>query len=279
MVRREPRRHRTEETLDRFLAECGELLNTAEQLPAGSRQRVEEKVKLLIRRFGNYLSVIDPVRQPSFVFDASNPDIIGRFIALALVVQPKTPLENLERFYGSGIYAIYYDGDFPIYRPIRGTETPIYVGKADPKLDHATTPKEQGERLSVRLRDHRRSINNAKNLQIAAFHYRSLVVQSGWQQAAEHHLIAQFKPIWNSETNICYGFGKHGDDPETRRNLRSPWDTIHPGRNWAHRDPDMTDAVALNELEMRISRHLRNTLIFRSSGDIVEAFLEGLRQH
>lgn len=32
---------------------------------------------------------------------------------------------------------------------------------------------------------------------------------------------------------VCYGFGKHGDSAGTRKNERSPWDTIHPGRPWA----------------------------------------------
>lgn len=42
---------------------------------------------------------------------------------------------DLSPFKGAGIYAIYYEGDFPPYAPIsRKTETeiPIYVGKAVP---------------------------------------------------------------------------------------------------------------------------------------------------
>lgn len=32
---------------------------------------------------------------------------------------------------------------------------------------------------------------------------------------------------------VCFGIGKHGDNPTTRANKRSPWDTMHPGREWA----------------------------------------------
>ena len=48
-----------------------------------------------------------------------------------------------------------------------------------------------------------------------------------------NYLIDRFKPIWNNETKVCFGFGKHGDNAATRRNTVSPWDTLHPGRPWA----------------------------------------------
>ncbi len=56
-------------------------------------------------------------------------------------------------------------------------------------------------------------------------------------------LIDLFEPIWKSEVDICYGFGKDGDDPETRANQRSPWGTLHPGCDWAYRDPKMKDST------------------------------------
>ena len=133
----------------------------------------------------------------------------------------------MERFYGSGVYAIYYNGKFPAYAGITKREHPIYVGKADPADPAAKTAMEQGDRLSNRLNDHRKNIAKAKR-------------HCGWRisngrlscrldgRPAEDYLIHLFKPIWNSEVGICYGFGKHGDDPGTRANLRSPWDTVHP---------------------------------------------------
>ena len=161
---------------------------------------------------------------------------------ITMIAQPRKPLANDERFYGSGVYAIYYNGAFPAYKAISKKEHPIYVGKADPADAGSKTAVEQGDRLSNRLNDHRKNIGKAATLQLEDFEYRALVVQTGWQTAAEDYLIHLFKPIWNNEVKICYGFGKHGDDPGTRANLRSPWDTLHPGRVWAHRDPNMKDA-------------------------------------
>ncbi len=75
----------------------------------------------------------------------------------------------------------------------------------------AKTAFEQGERLSNRLSDHRRNIiKAATTLRLEDIEYRALVVQSGWQDAAERYLIDLFKPIWNKEVGILYGFGKHG---------------------------------------------------------------------
>ncbi|MGZ9272948.1 MAG: hypothetical protein ACXW6T_27820 [Candidatus Binatia bacterium] len=48
------------------------------------------------------------------------------------------------------MYALYYDGDSAAYSPVQGTETPIYVGKADPATDTAKTSIEQGQRLFLR---------------------------------------------------------------------------------------------------------------------------------
>ncbi|NEK66135.1 MAG: Eco29kI family restriction endonuclease, partial [Xanthomonas perforans] len=60
-------------------------------------------------------------------------------MALALVAQDRVPLARIARTYGSGVYAIYYHGDHPAYAAVSGTETPIYVGKADPKSADART--------------------------------------------------------------------------------------------------------------------------------------------
>jgi hypothetical protein len=107
---------------------------------------------------------------------------------------------------------------------------------SDPRDPASKTAMEQGDRLSNRLNDHRKNIAKATStLKLEDFEYRALVVQTGWQTSAEDYLIHLFKPIWNSEVGICHGFGKHGDDPGTRANLRSPWDTLHHRRDWAPR--------------------------------------------
>jgi len=180
------------------------------------------------------LTTLDFTRQPPHILDPSDPDVIGKLIAETLLVQPRHRLFDLEKFYGSGVYAIYYTGSFSAYRLISRTERPIYVGKADPAIPNAISPSQQGTRLWRRLQDHRKTISLATStLDVADFDCRFLVVKSAWQSTAETYLIDRFKPVWNSEVGICYGFGKHGDAATTRSNTRSPWDTIHPGRKWA----------------------------------------------
>lgn len=146
---------------------------------------------------------IDPVRMPDSFFDPTEPRLIGHFVALALIAQERQALKDLTKFYGAGVYAIYYTGDADLYAPISRTETPIYVGKADPNAN-AKTLIEQGTKLADRLNEHRKSIGKASTtLDIADFECRALAVQSGYQAAAESHLIRLFKPIWNNETRFC----------------------------------------------------------------------------
>lgn len=183
------------------------------------------------RSIAEFARRLDPIAQPDAVFDPADPNQMGRLIANTLLERERFALDSLCQFYGSGVYALYYDGDFQAYQPLRGTETPIYVGKVDPAVPMAATPVEQETRLWDRLRDHARSIRRVNNLSLDAFSCRYLVVVSAWQVTAETHLISRFRPVWNDP--ICIGFGKHGDKVETRANTRSPWDELHPGRPWA----------------------------------------------
>jgi hypothetical protein len=175
-------------------------------LPKPLRRKIDGEMRNLISELGDLVHKLDPIRQPRSVFDPSNPKVIGRFIALALVAQQRIPLKDVESFYGSGVYAIYYRGEFDLYSPISCTETPIYVGKAGPAERSARTPIEQADRLSRRLSDHKSNIAKAQStLKITDFEYRALVVQSGWETAAEDYLIHLFRPVWNNETKVLYG--------------------------------------------------------------------------
>ena len=199
---------------------------------------------------------LDPIRLPSLVFDPSNPKVVGKLIGDTLLEQERVPLENLPRFYGSGVYAIYYNGPFPAYKPARGTDTPLYVGKADPSNPDAHTPKQQGTKLWGRLStDHAKNIKSVANLDIGDFDCRYLVVKSAWQSTAESYLINIFRPVWNNEVAICFGFGKHGDDPGTRKNTRSPWDTLHPGRPWATNEKNLPNPLSATEITESILLH------------------------
>ena len=77
-------------------------------------------------------SGLDPIKEPGASFDPTNPDTAGRLVALALLAQDRIPIARIARTYGSGVYALYYQGDHPAYAAVSRTETPIYVGKADP---------------------------------------------------------------------------------------------------------------------------------------------------
>jgi hypothetical protein len=248
------------------------------QLSGRRALKVRKTITDAYEKLKTVMDNLDPYKDPGFVFDPSNPNIAGRVAGIALIVRPRKPLVYVESFYGSGIYAIYYTGDFLPYRAISKKEHPIYVGKADPKNLQSKTAVEQGAQLTGRLKDHRRTIGKAKEtLRLEDFEYRALVVQTGWQEAAESYLIDLFKPIWNNEVGICYGFGKHGDDPGTRANLRSPWDTLHHGRDWAHRDPNMMDARPKAQIVKDIARHFAEHPPLASVDKILRRFLEEMR--
>jgi hypothetical protein len=264
---------RLRETLGQLIEQSGKATLTGR-----ARRDLEGEIRNVIDELGKFLNGLDPIRQPAAVFDPSNPKVVGRFVSLALVAQPRHPLGEIVRFYGSGVYAIYYRGPFKLYAPIKDTESPIYVGQAAPAVNNARTPMEQGDRLCRRLDDHRKNIGRAAStLDIADFEFRSLVVQSGWESAAEDYLIHLFRPVWNSETNILYGLGKHGDAAETRANKRSPWDTLHPGREWAG-SAKLADAKPPAQIATELAAHFKAHPAFQNLESVLNSFIEELRQ-
>lgn len=268
------------EKLASQLKELSEAMADAEatELSTAQAKRIRKTVSDAYNKLHKVIEDLDPIKHPGFVFDPSNPAIAGRVAGIAMIAQSRKPLTNVERFYGAGVYAIYYNGNFAAYKGISRKEHPIYVGKADPADPAGKTAQEQGDRLANRLNDHRKNISKAvTTLRLEDFEYRALVVQTGWQGSAEDYLIHLFKPIWNSEVGICYGFGKHGDDPGTRANLRSPWDTLHPGRDWAHRDPKMKDARPSERIITEIKEHLGKFPPVDSIDEILRRFLDEMR--
>lgn len=259
-------------SLERLISEVSDAA-----LSNPKRGKREGQIKEAIDALTTLLTKLDPIAQPISVFDPSNPKVVGRFVALALVAQDRHPLAEIPKFYGSGVYAIYYKGSFPAYQSISGTETPIYVGQAAPSVSNARTPMEQGAKLCGRLTDHRKNIGKASaSLGLADFEVRSLVVQSGWETAAEDYLIHLFRPIWNSETNILYGLGKHGDSATTRANKRSPWDTVHPGRAWAAATTE--DAKSIGQIELELNKHFADHTVYADLEAVLASFIAELRQ-
>lgn len=275
-----------------FLAELRErLTRLREILPTLSRPAATKAMAELLAIMGEIEEArgdLDPIKEPGASFDPVNPDTAGRLVALALVAQDRVPLARIARTYGSGVYAIYYHGDHPAYVAVSRTETPMYVGKADPKNADARTSREQGPQLYGRLADHRRMIKTVGDhatahdlphpLKVDDFTCRRLVCATNAQLVAERHLIGTFKPIWNNEMGICWGISKHGDAATTRANKRSPWDVMHPGRSWAMAE-SLEDKMSPEVITARITEHFTANPPLRSRARIVHGFLNAFVQN
>jgi len=61
-------------------------------------------------------------------------------------------------------------------------------------------------------------------------------------------------------------------------NQRSPWDTLHPGREWAHRDPKMKDARAKEWIESRIKEHMELYPPLVTIDEVVRRLIDEMRQ-
>lgn len=165
---------------------------------------------------------------------------LGKSVVDALLETTALPLKAVGIFPGAGVYAIYYHGSFPNYRPLSQQNQaeatyPIYVGKAIPKGGRKGSSSDaslDSTALSKRLQEHKASIEAVGSLKTEDFTYRSLVVDDIWISLGETLVIQRFQPLWNQ---VVDGFGNH--DPGRRRysGMRPAWDELHPGRAWAAR--------------------------------------------
>jgi hypothetical protein len=184
---------------------------------------------------------------------------LGKSVADSLVSRTTVPLGKIERFHGAGVYAIYYTGSFDAYAELGkwncredASLVPIYVGKAIPtggrkgNVDPEVSSK--GTALFSRLEEHRKSIEQASNLDIRDFSCRYLVVDDIWIPLGESLLIQRHRPIWNSAID---GFGNHDPGAGRIMGARPSWDALHPGRKWAER----CAPSKLNESQIR--EHIR----------------------
>ena len=157
---------------------------------------------------------------------------------------PVRPLLTAETFLGTGVYALYYTGQNPIYRKYAELNRlaynyPIYVGKAVPKgwrqsriSDSAIN---QSRELHNRLREHSRNITVGANLDLEEFMCRFTIFEdesSDMISTIEAALIKLTQPLWNVEID---GFGNHDPGKGRYEQAKSDWDVIHPGRTWAER--------------------------------------------
>jgi len=170
---------------------------------------------------------------------------LAKSIEIELLGRTAVPFHALEVVRGAGVYVIYYSGPFPAYSPIASdteqalTRRPIYVGKAIPKGGRkgglANEASATGRALAERLRHHATSISEASNLELKDFSVRHLVIEDIWIPLGENMLIETFKPVWNIALD---GFGNKTPGKRRETQYKSPWDVVHPGREFADRLAD-----------------------------------------
>lgn len=171
---------------------------------------------------------------------------LGLNVLSAISGSVPTPLADVTTFTGAGIYVLYYTGDHAAYALLgeRNRDEmvhPIYVGKAIPAgarkgVEVATSTATK--QLSVRIREHARSVSDVADLDLADFHVRWLVIEPIWIPLGESLMIARTVPLWNA---LVDGFGNHDPGQGRAKGVRSRWDTLHPGRPWASKYPTRTE--------------------------------------
>jgi hypothetical protein len=169
---------------------------------------------------------------------------LARQVADALERQPLLPLVP-ERFYGSGLYALYYNGDFEPYARLKETGAPIYVGKAAARSTRIGAVAHNATKLWDRIRDHAQSIQQAENLDVADFACRYLVTSDVWVVLGEQGLLSEYGPVWNV---VVDGFGNHDPGKGRYEQAISAWDTLHPGRPWVSK-LTQPNTLSLSRLE------------------------------
>lgn len=161
---------------------------------------------------------------------------------------------------GAGVYALYYNGQFAEYIEIarrnRGDlwSLPIYVGKAIPpggRVGGLSQAAHAVGALRDRLRRHAQSIEQAGNLRLEDFNFRSLVVDDIWIPLGENMLIESFKPLWNTSLS---GFGSNPTGGPRAGQAGSRWDTLHPGRSGA----GQATGAAIEEVVSLVREYVAN---------------------
>lgn len=198
--------------------------------------------------------------ESELVFNPLAKRNLGKSVVDALLESPALPLTDVGNFPGAGVYAIYYCGSFPSYKPLsdinrQGAVYPIYVGKAIPKGGRKGTSSDaslDSTALSKRLLEHRASIEAVDSLRIQDFSYRCLVVDDIWISLGETLIIQRFQPLWNQ---VVDGFGNHDPGAGRYGGMRPSWDQLHPGRSWATKckPPKLTKGQIIEAIDAYMS--------------------------
>lgn len=173
-------------------------------------------------------------------------------VQAAVAFFASTPVHVLpptSKFIGPGVYGLYYVGDFSVYSPLAKYNAseirhPIYIGKAVPQ-GWRTGRAADAERddLHGRLREHGKSINQVSNLSLSDFRCRFMILkgtEADLIAPVEAALIRTYSPLWNQ---TVAGFGLHDVGKERYNQIRTQWDTLHPGRSWTKKVTGATPDV------------------------------------
>ncbi|MFB7828855.1 Eco29kI family restriction endonuclease [Streptomyces hydrogenans] len=173
--------------------------------------------------------------QPPEVAGLFNPlrrENLERAVQWALESAPPVPLISELKPEIDGLYALYYTGPHPLYRPVSSPDcvVPVYVSKARPlglRLDGS--PGGPGI-LKRRLLQHRRRIDRADDLDAQDFQVRYLPVEEIWMGGSERLMIGDHRPVWNV---VVDGFGRNLQGAgRAAYSRRTTWDELHPGDFW-----------------------------------------------
>jgi len=132
---------------------------------------------------------------------------------------------------GPGVYLLRHTGAHPLYR--RFGARPVYIGRSTS--------------LRQRIRTHRRTLQATHDLEPDAFGVIAIATGSRAISALyEQLLIEHFRPVWNQHK--LGGFGNRFPGAKRSGQRTSPFDRVHPGRNWARGPvdpcPELTAWVA-----------------------------------
>ncbi|MGI5528961.1 Eco29kI family restriction endonuclease [Streptomyces syringium] len=176
-----------------------------------------------------------PLHGPNSVYDPLRRENLGRSVLGALTDRSPVRLDQIPRFNGCGIYALYYAGDHELYAPISSSlSVPIYVGKSDPvggRTGVETQEAWEGTPLLERLGNHRRKIMSVNDLAIEHFYARYLTADDLFTPMAERLMIRDLRPVWNVALD-GFGVNQQGG-PREAKQMRAKWHEVHTGAKWA----------------------------------------------
>jgi hypothetical protein len=135
------------------------------------------------------------------LFNPLRRENLERSVQWALESAPPIPLAQDPAAKADGIYAVYYTGRHPLYRPVSdpACASPLYVGAARPSGQPRHSGSEQPTGAVNRwMKDHRKTVDQAEDLDLADFHVRYLPLEEVWISGAVRLMVGDHRPVWNT---------------------------------------------------------------------------------